>query len=247
MTINSAYQDLKSSDIDNDNMEIAIKYGKGSDHGTGYLGYRDLPIIIDKHVKGNKALDYGCGPGYSSWLLKSLGVDVVGVDISEHMLAVARKTYQSITFYKTKIGELPFNDHSFDLVLSTFVLFDIPSIEEVVRYLSQARRVLKPAGVFIAVTGSDHFHKNNWLSAQNDIEKNQRLISGEMYKVKLLDDDITFHDFYYAEADYARAFSSAGLERVALYHPLGKSSDNIPWFTEWDLPPYSIYVCRPKE
>ena len=31
--------------------------------GTYYLAYRDLPEIIFEHVKGRKALDFGCGAG----------------------------------------------------------------------------------------------------------------------------------------------------------------------------------------
>ena len=34
--------------------------------GTYYLAYRDLPAIIGEHVRGTKALDFGCGAGRSS-------------------------------------------------------------------------------------------------------------------------------------------------------------------------------------
>lgn len=248
MAYNSAYSSIKGSHIDNDNIEVAKKYATSSNLGTGYLGYRDLATIIANHAcRGTKALDYGCGAGYSSWLLKSFGFDVVGVDISEHMLSEAKKTYQNIEFYKSELGVLPFEKNRFDLVLSTFVLFDIPSIEEVTRYLCEAKRVLTSHGIFIAVTGSEHFHINNWLTALNDVEKNKSLSSGETYSVKLVDDDITFHDFFYTEADYLHAFDKAGFKKIVAHYPLGKPSDNIPWLTEWESPPYAIYVCHPHE
>ncbi len=59
--------------------------------GTYYLAYRDLPAIIGEHVTGPRALDFGCGAGRSTRFLRRLGFDsVVGVDISEPMVAQAR-------------------------------------------------------------------------------------------------------------------------------------------------------------
>ncbi len=33
---------------------------------TYYLAYRDLPGIIREHVKGTRAIDFGCGTGRST-------------------------------------------------------------------------------------------------------------------------------------------------------------------------------------
>ena len=49
--------------------------------GTYYLAYRDLPTIIGEHVRGRKAVDFGCGAGRSTRFLRMLGFDAVGVDI----------------------------------------------------------------------------------------------------------------------------------------------------------------------
>ena len=40
--------------------------------GTYYLAYRDLPAILIEHVKGRKALDFGCGAGRSTRFLRKL-------------------------------------------------------------------------------------------------------------------------------------------------------------------------------
>ena len=40
---------------------------------------------------GGSVLDLGCGPGWSSLFLARAGFDVVGVDISERMIEIARE------------------------------------------------------------------------------------------------------------------------------------------------------------
>lgn len=95
--------------------------------GTYYLAYRDLPEIIRAHVRGTKALDFGCGTGRSTRFLKRLGFDAIGVDIAEDMLKLARGRdpmgdYRLVE--KDGVGEL--SRGAFDLVLSAFTFDNIP-------------------------------------------------------------------------------------------------------------------------
>ena len=103
--------------------------------------------------------------------------------------------------------------------------------------------MLRNNGIFIAVTCSEFFHKNNWFSISNDIHKNSNLKSRQMYSVKLLRAKITFHDFFYSDLDYSNAFHEVGMTKIKTYHPLGLASDNVEWKKEWDTPPYTVYVC----
>ena len=58
---------------------------------TYYLAYR-LPEILSAHLIALRALDFGCGTGRSTRMLRKLGFDVTGVDISEDMLRIAKVT-----------------------------------------------------------------------------------------------------------------------------------------------------------
>lgn len=243
MNEHSAYLNIKQQEIDNDNAEVAGKFSHRIERDTGYLAYRDLPQILNAHSQGKNVLDYGCGAGYSTMLLDSWGYNVVGVDISTHMINSAKKKYPGLDFHHMKINELPFLDNSFDVVVSIFVLFDIPSLKLIETYASEAKRVLKENGIFIGITGSEYFHKHNWLTAINDVDKNKALISGQSYAVNVTDVDIVFTDFYYSNEDYTHAFKNSGLNTIATYFPKGKTEDNIDWLTEWELAPYTIYVC----
>src|SRR5215467_2370309 len=89
--------------------------------GTYYLAYRDLPEIISEHVTGHEALDFGCGAGRSTRLLKSLGFNTVGIDISQSMIKRARD-FDSAGDYRL-IDEGDFTSLTsarFDLILSAF-------------------------------------------------------------------------------------------------------------------------------
>ncbi len=96
---------------------------------------RDIPI-------GSRVLDVGCGTGdLSLEAAKKLGPqgDVVGLDFSSEMLAVAQKRYQAMgrpmnghfKLVHKSAEELPLSEKPFDLVLSGFVLRNLPSIDRV--------------------------------------------------------------------------------------------------------------------
>ena len=98
---------------------------------TYYLAYRDLPAILAEHVTGIRALDFGCGTGRSTRLLRKLGFSVTGVDVSEDMLRIARGLDPSGDYRLVpddNFGELEVG--AFDLVLSAFTFDNIPEADE---------------------------------------------------------------------------------------------------------------------
>lgn len=67
--------------------------------------------------RGKRALDLGIGTGLFTLLLKEKGFDVVGVDISEKMMEVARK--RGFKTIKHDFNyPLPFEDEEFDFIFS---------------------------------------------------------------------------------------------------------------------------------
>ena len=72
---------------------------------------------------GDRVLDVGCGTGVlSREVADRVGSDgrVVGLDVNEDMLAVARRIRPDIDWHQGDAGELPFDDVSFDAVVSQF-------------------------------------------------------------------------------------------------------------------------------
>ena len=91
-----------------------------------------------------KVLDMACGTGDVSIALRRKGLDVVGADISENMLALARKKAPEIDFRYGDASELPFADGSFDAVT---IAFGIRNFDPRAQCIRELHRVLKDGGM----------------------------------------------------------------------------------------------------
>ncbi|PSF39013.1 methyltransferase type 11 [Aphanothece hegewaldii CCALA 016] len=96
-------------------------------------------------------LDVACGTGEFERLLLSQhsNLQIIGVDISENMLAIAQdkcSSFPQVSFQLASAKALPFADNSFDVIVSasSFHYFDEPLV-----VLAEMRRVLKPEGKVI--------------------------------------------------------------------------------------------------
>lgn len=98
---------------------------------------------------GERVLDLGSGPGFLARDLAATvgaGGRVVGVDISEAMLTMARARCAEeawVEFRDADVTELPFDDATFDCAVSTQVYEYVP---DVARALGELARVLRPGG-----------------------------------------------------------------------------------------------------
>lgn len=98
---------------------------------------------------GERILDIGTGTGHLAFdiAVETGGAnELVGVDISEDMLAVARERcadYPAVKFETGSVYELPFPNESFDVANSVQVF---EYLDDVPKALAEAYRVLKPGG-----------------------------------------------------------------------------------------------------
>ena len=122
--------------------------------------------VIAHFPSGARLLDIGCGLGREAFPLSDLGYDVVGIDISQEVVAQGRqlsaeKGY-SIPFVVFDGRKLPFPDESFDGVLIWAQTYGLLYGEDYKRdYLTECRRVLKTGGLF-----SFSAHDYEYLRAQ---------------------------------------------------------------------------------
>lgn len=110
------------------------------------------------HEPVENLLDIGTGTGRMLQVLGDRVREAIGVDLSRDMLAVARSyladaQYRNCSVRQADMYELPFADHSFDLVILHMVLHFAESPEDVVR---EAARVLQPEGRFFVVDFARH-------------------------------------------------------------------------------------------
>lgn len=116
--------------------ESASRWEKGSRNKV-------LPLMT-QYVKPEDGtlLDAGCGDGYASWKLASLGYAVEGVDLSPEMIEwAAKRTTNAGTlhFQQGDISALPFADKTFAGIMSInvveFTPFPLKTIQEFHRLL----------------------------------------------------------------------------------------------------------------
>ncbi|MDT3767092.1 bifunctional demethylmenaquinone methyltransferase/2-methoxy-6-polyprenyl-1,4-benzoquinol methylase UbiE [Gleimia hominis] len=92
---------------------------------------------------GQKVLDLAAGTGRSTASLAKTGADVVGADLSEGMLDVARKTYPDLKFVQANATNLPFEDNAFD---AATISFGLRNIVDTRAALKEMARVVRPGG-----------------------------------------------------------------------------------------------------
>jgi SAM-dependent methyltransferase len=96
---------------------------------------------------GGAVLDLGCGPGWTSLFLARAGYDVVGVDISERMIEVARdrsrRENTPAKFLVADMEELALERSDFDAAVMFDSLHHCPGYAEVIR---RAWAHLRPGG-----------------------------------------------------------------------------------------------------
>jgi 2-polyprenyl-6-hydroxyphenyl methylase/3-demethylubiquinone-9 3-methyltransferase len=112
-------------------------------------------------------LDIGCGGGFLSNYLASLGHEVTGLDASNDALAVARSHDHTklVRYERGDALHLPFADASFDVVCAMDFLEHVENPE---RAIAEAARVLKPSGLFFFHT----FNRSvlSWLIVIKGVE-----------------------------------------------------------------------------
>lgn len=151
--------------------EVAAKPNKGFHFHTGrslarILEYKDEwledipelsiesfagtgnPFSLGDIAPDENVIDIGCGAGIDSLIASGMAERVVGVDMSEDMLAKARKSAaqagrNNVEFRKGYGEELPVRDGWADVVISNGVLNLMPDKPAA---LAEMWRVLKPDG-----------------------------------------------------------------------------------------------------
>ncbi|MFC0038829.1 methyltransferase domain-containing protein [Actinomadura rayongensis] len=102
---------------------------------------------------GCRVLDAGCGEGYLSRRLATLGADVVGVDAAQNLVdaasAVPVDGPGAARFLRASVDDLPLPDAAFDLVVCNHLFSHLP---EPSHAINEFGRVLRPGGRLIILT-----------------------------------------------------------------------------------------------
>ena len=113
---------------------------------------------------GGRVADLGCGPGRVTGYLASLGLSVFGLDLSESMLAIARRENPGLRFERGSMLELDLPDGALAGALSWYSSIHTP-VDELPRLFAEFHRVLAPGGhllVAFQAGDEDRHHDRPW-------------------------------------------------------------------------------------
>jgi arsenite methyltransferase len=145
--------------------------GKGESMERGHRPVGEQAIAKMRVNPEARVLDVGCGSGWATRLLAEYAFAgrVTGIDISDEMVQLARESSQSqvnVDYQVASAEKLPFADNEFTHAFSMESLYYYRNIP---RALKEIHRVLKPAGLFVAVV--DLYWENEathqWIDTLN--------------------------------------------------------------------------------
>ena len=226
----------------------AESYAKLEFPGTYYLAYRDIPEILFKHVKGKKAIDFGCGTGRSTRFLEKCGFNAVGVDISKDMIKKAKELDPEGDYRLSSDDDFKkFEKHHYDLILAVFTFDNIPDVEKRVKLLKGLGSLLNKEGRMVLVNSTPEIYVNEWASfSTKDFPENRNAKSGEKVKIIVTDveDKRPVEDIVWFNEDYLELFAKTELELVESHKPLAKDDEPYEWVNETKIAPWIIYVLK---
>lgn len=145
---------------------------------------------------GARVLDLGCGAGHASFTAAASAAQVVAYDLSAQMLEVVRqaaaeKGLGNIVQQQGVAESLPFDDASFDIVISRYSAHHWHDVGQALR---EVKRVLKPGGKVVLM---------------DVVSPGHPLLDVYLQTVEVLRD--TSHVRDYAPGEWLNMFTEAGL------------------------------------
>ena len=127
-----------------------------------------------KRVSG-RVLEIGTGSGYGISIIAPVADEFVTVD--KYRSEATESLPVNVTFREAKVPPLPFEDESFDYVVSFQVIEHISNDK---RFVEEVRRVLRPGGKFIVSTPNRPMSltRNPWHIREYRPEQLRALLSG---------------------------------------------------------------------
>jgi ubiquinone/menaquinone biosynthesis C-methylase UbiE len=109
-------------------------------------------IVSAAGLRGKeRVLDVACGPGYIAQAFAAVAGAVVGVDLTEAMLAIARERAEkiglkNISFRAADVRSLPFVENEFDVVVCRYA---VHHVEQPAQILREMARVCRTGGTVL--------------------------------------------------------------------------------------------------
>ncbi|HEX3792938.1 MAG TPA: class I SAM-dependent methyltransferase [Acidimicrobiales bacterium] len=105
-------------------------------------------VELVKRQPIDRVADVGCGPGRAAAFMSERGLNVVGVDVSQAMLAIARKAHPRIKFEEGQLDALPFESGVLAGAVCWYSIIYTPP-DRLAEAFGELARVLIPGGYLL--------------------------------------------------------------------------------------------------
>ena len=109
------------------------------------------------------AVDLGCGPGQIARYLHERGVQVIGVDLSPKMVALAKQLTPTVDFFQGNMLALDVPEHAWGGIAAFYSIVHLPRTQ-MLDALRELKRVLIPNGIILLA-----FHRGQEIVHRDDM------------------------------------------------------------------------------
>jgi len=164
--------------------------------GTREYPREEIRFLFERYLKPNdRILDLGCGNGRYYPFCRDKKARYTGIDNSQELIKEAKRKHPEAQFITADAFSLPFAESYFDAVFSIAVFHHIPSKKLRLKFLCEAKRVLKLNGFLVLTVWKPYKQKGSALLFKYTILK---LIGG-------------------SRLDFGDVFESWGKNKIPLY------------------------------
>ena len=130
-----------------------------------------LDSLVNRFAPGSLICDAGCGPSaHIGRYLAEKGMTVIGIDISDSCIEMARTLNPDMRFKREDIMKLSFGRDVFDGIISYYSIIHTPK-KSIGKIFQEFHRVLKPEGYLLVAVkaGSDEGYISDLLGMETEI------------------------------------------------------------------------------
>lgn len=157
-------------------------------------GENQKEFLLDHVMKGSKVLDVGCATGSYGHHLAKNGVEVIGIDLDEEMVAKANsRKCDNENYYVMDMNKiLQIDDYDFDLIYSLGnTIVHANSNYALVKILQSMYSKLRDNGsVIIQIVNYDRIYKDQVTILKELRSNNDEIVFNRSYE--LLEDEVIF-------------------------------------------------------
>lgn len=235
---------------------------------NNYIAYADSPEGMEneigrkraiKHlgkVAGKTILNFGCGPGVNSRELQSMGAKVIGIDISEQELELARKRDRKSTYvhYDGLHLSKALRYREIDGILASFSFCAIED-QALRQILGDMRKLLAPGGKLVVVEPNLEVALGTSYPGELTYHPKSDVKNGDHIHVTLGEGEDAvelYHDIYRTHDRYRKLLRGAGfnIRKFIQTRPAGWKVCLERWSGKahylevaYKVPPYLVIVA----